>query len=88
MRTVGYIRTAELGVTLASTYMTAVTLIQTSIYGKLKPYAIGFLHPILEAYGIDPAYLDIILHRLGRDASGYHAGVNSQLDIGLAGQPA
>jgi hypothetical protein len=61
MKTLGYIRMAELGVALASTYMTAVTMIQTSIYGKLKPYAIGFLHPILEAYGIDPAYIDIIL---------------------------
>ncbi len=61
MRTVGYIRTAELGVSLASTYMTAVTLIQTSIYGKLKPYAVGFLLPILVAYGIDPAYIDIII---------------------------
>ncbi len=61
MRTVGYIRTAELGVALASTYMTAVTLVQTSIYGKLKPYAVGFLRPILEAYGIDMAYIDIIL---------------------------
>lgn len=61
MRAIGYIRSAELGVALASTYMVAVTVIQTSIYAKLKPYAVGFLRPLLEAYGLDPAYIDIVL---------------------------
>jgi hypothetical protein len=61
MRTVAYIRSAELAVALASTYMVAVTLIQTSIYAKLKPYLARFLGPLLAMFGADTTYIDIVL---------------------------
>jgi hypothetical protein len=61
MRTETGIRTVELGVALASTYMVAVTLVQTSLYGKLKPWILGFLAPLLLAYGIDPTFFDIMI---------------------------
>jgi hypothetical protein len=61
MRTETGIRTVELGVALASTYMVAVTLVQTSLYGKLKPWILSFLAPLLLAYGIDPTFFDIMI---------------------------
>ena len=61
MRIVAYIRSAELAVALASTYMVAVTLVQTSIYEKLKPYIMFVIGPLLNLIGADPAYLDIIV---------------------------
>lgn len=38
-----FIRTLELGLALASTYMTAVTLLKTSLYVKLKPLLLTLL---------------------------------------------
>ena len=61
MRTETGIRTVELGVALASTYMVAVTTIQTSLYGKLKPWILGFLAPLLMSYGADPAFFDMMI---------------------------
>ncbi len=61
MRTETGIRTVELGVALASTYMVAVTLVQTSLYGKLKPRILGFLAPLLMSFGADPAFFDIMI---------------------------
>ncbi len=61
MRTETGIRTVELGVALASTYMVAVTLVQTSLYGKLKPWILSFLAPLLMAYGLDPTFFDIMI---------------------------
>jgi hypothetical protein len=61
MRIVAYIRSAELAVALASTYMVAVTLVQTSIYEKLKPWMMILFGPLLNWMGADPAYLDIIV---------------------------
>jgi hypothetical protein len=61
MRTETGIRTVELGVTLASTYMVAVTLVQTSLYGKLKPWILNFLAPLLMSFGADPAFFDIMI---------------------------
>ena len=61
MRTVAYIRSAELAVALASTYMVAVTLVQTSIYAKLKPHLAWFLGPLLAMFGADTTYIDIVL---------------------------
>jgi len=61
MRTETGIRTVELGVALASTYMVAVTLAQTSIYGKLKPWILRFLAPLLSSFGADPAFFDIMI---------------------------
>ena len=61
MRTETGIRTVELGVALASTYMVAVTTIQTSLYGQLKPRVLGFLAPLLSSFGADPAFFDIMI---------------------------
>ena len=61
MRTETGIRTVELGVALASTYMVVVTLVQTSLYGKLKPWILGFLAPLLLSFGADPAFFDIMI---------------------------
>ena len=61
MRTETGIRTVELGVALASTYMVAVTLVQTSLYGELKPRILGFLGPLLMSFGADPAFFDIMI---------------------------
>jgi len=62
MRTVQtYIRTAELGLSLFSTYMTAVTLFQTSIYSKIRPILLRYGGPILGGFRIDIAYFDLAL---------------------------
>jgi hypothetical protein len=61
MRTETGIRTVELVVALASTYMVAVTLVQTSLYGELKPRILGFLAPLLISFGADPAFFDIMI---------------------------
>jgi hypothetical protein len=61
MRTETGIRTVELGVALTSTYMVAVTLVQTSLYGKLKPWILSFLAPLLMSFGADPAFFDIMI---------------------------
>ena len=61
MRVVTYIRSAELGVAMASTYMVAVSMVQTSVYAKLKPYLVRFIGPIMASYGADPAFIDIVL---------------------------
>ena len=56
-----YIRTAELGLALATTYMTAVTLFQTTIYAKVRPILLRFGGPILGGFRIDIAYFDLTL---------------------------
>jgi hypothetical protein len=59
-----FIRTTELGFALASTYMTAVTLLQTSIYMKLKPFLLPILHFIEVLLGgllLDPILLDFLI---------------------------
>jgi hypothetical protein len=61
VRTESYIRSAELGVTLASTYMVAVTMLQTSIYYKLTPYILMVFGPLLTSFGADPAFLDMVI---------------------------
>jgi len=57
-----YIRTTELGLALASTYMTAVTLLKTSLYMKFKPLLLALLsrgENILGWLRIDLAYFDL-----------------------------
>jgi len=56
-----YIRTAELGVALFTTYMTTVTLFQTSIYAKIRPMLLRYGGPILGGFRIDIAYFDLAL---------------------------
>ena len=61
MRIETYVRFTELGFALASTYMVAVTMLQTSVYAKLKPYAVRILGPILSSLGVDPEFTDILV---------------------------
>ncbi len=62
MRTETYIRTTELGVALASTYMVAVTLLQSSIYlVKLKPLMLKYLGPLLAMIGVRTTLFDFVL---------------------------
>jgi len=61
MKTETYIRGVELGVALASTYMVAVTMLQTSLYAKFKPNVVNILGPILISFGADPHYVDIFI---------------------------
>jgi len=59
-----FIRTAELGLTLASTYMAAVTLLQTSLYAKFKPLLLSLLayaEPLLGRLHVDLTFLDFAL---------------------------
>lgn len=61
MKTETYIRFTELGVALASTYMVAVTMLQTSLYSKFKPYAVTALGPLLMSWGADPDYVNLFI---------------------------
>jgi hypothetical protein len=62
VRTETYIRTAELGVALASTYMVVVTLLQSSIYvSKLKPFIMRYIGPFQARMGVSSAYFDLVL---------------------------
>ena len=61
MRTETGIRTVELGVVLASTYMVAVTMVQTSIYELLKDWILGFIAPLLLSFGADPEFFNIMI---------------------------
>ena len=61
MKTETGIRVVELGVAIASTYMAAITMIQTSLYFKIKSWLLGFLLPILASMGANPALFDIML---------------------------
>jgi hypothetical protein len=54
------VRLLELGFALASSYMTSVTLLQTSLYAKIRPLFIRFGGPIIEVLRIDVAYFDLI----------------------------
>lgn len=59
-----FIKTTELGFALASTYMTAVTLLQTSIYMKLKPFLLpilSFIEILLGGIFLDPTLLDFLI---------------------------
>ena len=59
-----FIRTAELGLTLVSTYMAAVTLLQTSLYAKFKPLLLSLLayaEPLLGRLRVDLTLLDFAL---------------------------
>lgn len=44
-----------------TTYMTAVTLFQTSIYAKIRPILLRYGGPILGGFRIDIAYFDLVL---------------------------
>ena len=61
MRVVTFIRGSELGIAIASTYMVAVTMIQTSIYAMIKPYVMTVLGPIMMLLGADIEYVDIVI---------------------------
>lgn len=61
MKTQTYIRIFELMFSLTSTYMGAVTLIQTSAWEKLTPYILKYIGPLLIGFGLDPAYFDLSL---------------------------
>ena len=61
MKTETYIRFTELGVALGSTYMVTVTMLQTSLYAKFKPWAVMALGPLLTSWGADPHYVDIFI---------------------------
>jgi hypothetical protein len=51
MRTDAYIRGSEFVVALASTYMAAVTMVQTGLYWKARPYIAVILGPIASSVG-------------------------------------
>jgi hypothetical protein len=61
MKAETYIRFTELGVALASTYMVAVTMLQTSIYAKFQPYVIMIFGSFLLSWGAEPDYIDIFI---------------------------
>lgn len=61
MSIVSLIRASELVVAVTSTYMVAVTSVQTGIYSLLKPHLISVLGPLLTLVGADVAYVDIII---------------------------
>ena len=54
MRTDAYIRGSEFVVALASTYMVAVTMVQTSLYWRARPYIAVILGPIASSLGGAP----------------------------------
>jgi hypothetical protein len=59
-----YIRTTELALALASTYMTAVTLFQTSLYAKFKPLLLrilSYMEPLLGGLSNYLSYFDLSL---------------------------
>ncbi|MGD2200127.1 MAG: hypothetical protein PVJ38_00670 [Candidatus Bathyarchaeota archaeon] len=51
MRTEAYIRTTELGVTLASTYIAAVTMVRTSLYAEVRPWVMLVMGPLVSSLG-------------------------------------
>jgi hypothetical protein len=61
MSIVSFIRASELVVAVASTYMVAVTSVQTGIYSLLKPRLISVLGPLLTLVGMDAEFVDIII---------------------------
>ena len=59
-----FIRTSELALALASTYMTAVTLFQTSLYMKFKPLLLrllSYMEPLLGGLRNYLSYFDLSL---------------------------
>ena len=66
MRAEAYIRGGEFGVALASTYMAAVTMVQTGLYAKARPYVAAVIGPLLGALGVPmmtegEAALDLVI---------------------------
>ena len=55
MRAETYIRGGEFGVAMVSSYMAAVTMVQTGLYAMARPYVSFVLGPILGAFGIPMA---------------------------------
>jgi len=54
MRTESFIRGSEFVIALASTYMAAVTMVQTSLYWRARPYIAVVLGPIASSLGGSP----------------------------------
>jgi hypothetical protein len=69
MKAETYIRITELGMAMISTYMVAVTLIQTSFYAKIKPYIALIFSPFLMGMGADAGGVDFILMGLAMGLS-------------------
>jgi hypothetical protein len=61
MKTETGIRIVELGVAIVSTYMAAITMIQTSLYIKIKSWLLGYLLPVIASMGANPAFFDIMI---------------------------
>lgn len=61
MKTETYVRFIELGVALASTYMVAVTVLQTSLYAKFQPYLTSVFGSTLLSIGAEPEYVDLFI---------------------------
>ncbi len=61
MRIVSVIRGTELGIAFVSTYMVAVTMLQTSIFAQLRPWAMMVLWPIIAVLGMTPDLLDFLI---------------------------
>jgi hypothetical protein len=61
MKTETGIRIVELGVAISSTYMAAITMIQTSLYIKIKSWLLGYLLPVIASMGANPAFFDIMI---------------------------
>lgn len=53
------IRTTELGLALGSTYLTALTLLQASLYAKIRPVLLRYGESVLEWLLLDLAYFDL-----------------------------
>jgi len=54
MRADAYIRGSEFVVALVSTYMAAVTMVQTSLYWRARPYIAVILGPLASSFGGSP----------------------------------
>ena len=61
MKTVQYIRGAELFIALISTFLVGYTMLNTSIYYNIRPYAQQILGPILLLFGLPAALIDFTL---------------------------
>jgi len=61
MKTEQYIRGSELFIALVSTFLVGYTMLNTSIYYNIRPYAQQILGPILMLFGLPAALIDFVL---------------------------
>jgi len=61
MKAEQYIRGAELFIALISTFLVGYTMLNTSIYFNIRPYAQQIFGPILMLFGLPAALIDYVL---------------------------